>query len=69
MKTIEEMAQVINANVAQCNAFVDGDVIEVVIRAKKSDKVFIEDGIITFIGKGLSKANEIAELLGLEVEE
>ena len=69
MKTIEEMAQMINDNVAQCAAFVEGDAIEVVVRAKKSDKVFIEDGIVTFTGKTSSKAYEIATLLDLEVEE
>jgi hypothetical protein len=65
MNTIIEAAEIINKEFAGCFAFVEGKKIEVTVRGKKSDKVYIYNGEVSFRGNCASVAGQIAEKFNL----
>lgn len=65
MITIIEASEIINKEFAGCFAFVDGKTIEVTVRGKKSDKVYISNGEISYKGNCAIIAGKIAERFNL----
>jgi hypothetical protein len=63
--TIIEAAEIINNEFAGCFAFVEGRTIEVTVRGKKSDKVYICNGEVSYKGNCASVAGQIAERFDL----
>lgn len=64
--TVKEAAEIINNEFTYCFAYVEGATIEVTVRGKKTDKVYIRNGAVSFKGRCETTAGEIADLLGLE---
>ncbi|MEL7586638.1 MAG: hypothetical protein AAGU19_07975 [Prolixibacteraceae bacterium] len=65
MTTIIECAEIINKEFAGCFAFVEGRDIEVTVRGKKSDKVYISNGEVRYKGNCATVAGQIAERFNL----
>lgn len=65
MTTIIEASEIINNEFAGCFAFVEGKTIEVTVRGKKSDKVYISNGEVSYKGNCATVAWQIAERLNL----
>jgi len=61
MKNYNEVAEIINTEIAGCFAYVDGASIEITVRGKKADKVYISNGEVRYKGNCASVAGEIAE--------
>jgi len=68
MTTIIEAAEIINNEFKYCYAHTNGASIQVTVRAKKSDVVYIQNGKVSYKGKCGSVAVLIAERLGLETD-
>jgi hypothetical protein len=65
MTTIIEASEIINKEFTGCFAFVEGKNIEVTVRGKKSDKVYISDGKVSYKGNCVVTAGAIAERFNL----
>jgi len=65
MKTIIEASEIINNEFAGCFAFVEGKTIEVTVRGKKSDKVYISNGEVSYKGNCATTAGQIADRFNL----
>lgn len=65
MTTINEAAEIINKEFAGCFAFIEGKNIEVTVRGKKSDKVYVLDGKVSYKGNCAVTAGAIAERFNL----
>jgi len=65
MKTLTEASEIINNEFSGCFAFVDSESIEVTVRGKKSDKVYISNGEVSYKGNCANVAGQIAERLNL----
>lgn len=63
--TVQEASEIINKEFAACFAFVEERSIEVTVRGKKSDKVYISNGEVSFKGNCESVAIQIATRLNL----
>lgn len=61
MKTIIEVAEIINNEFAGCFAFVEGRTIEVTYRGKKNQKIIIEDATVISTG-GFQTAQVAAQI-------
>lgn len=59
--TIEQITNIINNEFEFCNASIEEDIIEVGYRAKKSNKIYIENGAVSFIGNCNDIACKIAD--------
>jgi len=64
MKTTE-IIEIINSEIAGCFASEEDGIIEVTVRGKKSDKVYIEDGEVSYKGNCVSVAGQIADRFNL----
>ena len=51
--TMAEAIEVINKEIAVCYSFMSGNKIELTVRGKKTDKVFVRNGEVSFIGKAI----------------
>jgi hypothetical protein len=65
MTTIIEAAEIIDKEFAGCFAYVEGKTIEVTVRGKKSDKVYISNGEVRYKGNCITVAGMIAERFNL----
>ena len=65
MTTLTDAAEIINAELSGCFAFVEGSTIEITVRGKKSDKVYIHNGEVSYKGNCASVAGKIAERFNL----
>jgi len=65
MNTILEATEIINKEFTGCFAYQEGKTIEVTVRGKKSDKVYISNGEVRCKGNTASIAGQIADRLEL----
>ena len=65
MTTIIECSEIINKEFSACFAYVEGRTIEVTVRGKKSDKVYISNGEVSYKGNCATVAGQIAERFNL----
>jgi hypothetical protein len=65
MTTVIETSEIINKEFAGCFAYVEGRNIEVTVRGKKADKVYISNGEVSHKGNCASVAGQIAERFNL----
>ena len=64
--TYTELAENINKDFTGCFAYTEGKKVVVTYRGKKTDKVFISEGVVTNIGSTTSIAAQISEKYGFQ---
>ena len=65
MTTLTDAAEIINTELQGCFAFIEGSTIEVTVRGKKSDKIYIRNGEVSYKGNCASIAGKVADMFNL----
>jgi|GEM_PF-3297958 len=60
-----EIIEIINSEIPYCLASEENGIIVVVVRAKRNDRVFIKDGEVSYKGKCITVAGQIADRFNL----